>query len=29
MMSAYSAVSFGHGHPRWCASLTEQAQRSR
>ena len=27
MMSAYSAVSFGHGHPRWSRALTEQAQR--
>jgi len=27
MMSAYSAVSFGHGHPRLVAALTEQARR--
>lgn len=27
MMSAYSATSFGHGHPRLLAALTEQAQR--
>ncbi|MFO1272554.1 MAG: ornithine--oxo-acid transaminase [Rubrivivax sp.] len=27
MMSAYSAVSFGHGHPRLVAALTAQAQR--
>src|SRR6266850_1269056 len=27
MMSAYSAVSFGHGHPRLVAALTEQASR--
>lgn len=27
MMSAYSAISFGHGHPRLVAALTEQAQR--
>lgn len=27
MMSAYSAVSFGHGHPRLVAALTEQAAR--
>jgi ornithine--oxo-acid transaminase len=27
MMSAYSAVSFGHGHPRLLAALTEQAAR--
>ncbi|WP_034349089.1 ornithine--oxo-acid transaminase [Noviherbaspirillum massiliense] len=27
MMSAYSAVSFGHGHPALLAALTEQAQR--
>jgi len=27
MMSAYSAVSFGHGHPRLVAALTQQAQR--
>ncbi|WP_327084806.1 ornithine--oxo-acid transaminase [Thauera sp. Sel9] len=27
MMSAYSAVSFGHGHPRLLRALTEQAQR--
>ena len=27
MMSAYSAVSFGHGHPVLVAALTEQAQR--
>lgn len=27
MMSAYSAVSFGHGHPRLVAALTLQAQR--
>ena len=27
MMSAYSAVSFGHGHPRLVAALTVQAQR--
>jgi ornithine--oxo-acid transaminase len=27
MMSAYSAVSFGHGHPRLVRALTEQAQR--
>ena len=27
MMSAYSAVSFGHSHPRLVAALTEQAQR--
>lgn len=27
MMSAYSAVSFGHGHPRLLHALTEQAQR--
>ncbi|MCC7005303.1 MAG: ornithine--oxo-acid transaminase [Ottowia sp.] len=27
MMSAYSAVSFGHGHPRLLAALVEQAQR--
>ena len=27
MMSAYSAVSFGHGHPRLVAALTEQAGR--
>ncbi len=26
MMSAYSAVSFGHGHPRLVAALTQQAQ---
>jgi len=26
-MSAYSAVSFGHGHPRLVAALTVQAQR--
>lgn len=26
MMSAYSAVSFGHSHPRLVAALTEQAQ---
>ena len=26
MMSAYSAVSFGHGHPRLVRALTEQAQ---
>src|SRR6202166_2151515 len=25
MMSAYSAVSFGHGHPRLVAALVEQA----
>lgn len=27
MMSAYSAVSLGHGHPQLVAALTEQAQR--
>ncbi len=27
MMSAYSAVSFGHGHPRLLAALTDQARR--
>jgi ornithine--oxo-acid transaminase len=27
MMSAYSAVSFGHGHPDLVAALTEQASR--
>lgn len=27
MMSAYSAVSFGHGHPRLLAALVEQAGR--
>jgi ornithine--oxo-acid transaminase len=27
MMSAYSAVSFGHGHPALVAALTAQAQR--
>ncbi|HTO47016.1 MAG TPA: aminotransferase class III-fold pyridoxal phosphate-dependent enzyme, partial [Burkholderiales bacterium] len=27
MMSAYSAVSLGHGHPRIVRALTEQAQR--
>ena len=27
MMSAYSATSFGHGHPRLLAALTEQAAR--
>lgn len=27
MMSAYSATSFGHGHPRLLATLTEQASR--
>lgn len=27
MMSAYSAVSFGHGHPALLRALTEQAQR--
>lgn len=27
MMSAYSAVSFGHGHPRLVAALTAQAQK--
>ena len=27
MMSAYSAVSLGHGHPRSSRALTEQAQR--
>jgi ornithine--oxo-acid transaminase len=27
MMSAYSAVSFGHGHPKLVAALTQQAQR--
>jgi ornithine--oxo-acid transaminase len=27
MMSAYSAVSFGHAHPRLVAALTQQAQR--
>ncbi|GMQ89696.1 MAG: ornithine aminotransferase [Gammaproteobacteria bacterium] len=27
MMSAYSAVSFGHAHPRLLKALTEQAQR--
>ena len=27
MMSAYSAVSFGHGHPRLLSALTTQAQR--
>ncbi|SMP77747.1 ornithine--oxo-acid transaminase [Noviherbaspirillum suwonense] len=27
LMSAYSATSFGHGHPRLLAALTEQAQR--
>ncbi|HSG21811.1 MAG TPA: aminotransferase class III-fold pyridoxal phosphate-dependent enzyme, partial [Azonexus sp.] len=27
MMSAYSATSFGHGHPRLLAALTEQASR--
>lgn len=27
MMSAYSAVSFGHGHPALLAALTNQAQR--
>ena len=26
MMSAYSAVSFGHGHPKLVAALVEQAQ---
>ena len=27
LMSAYSAVSFGHGHPKIVAALTEQAHR--
>src|SRR3569623_2273553 len=27
MMTAYSAVSFGHGHPVLLAALTDQAQR--
>ena len=27
MMSAYSALSFGHGHPRLIAALTDQAKR--
>ncbi|MGZ5033517.1 MAG: ornithine--oxo-acid transaminase [Usitatibacter sp.] len=27
MLSAYSAVSFGYGHPKLVATLTEQAQR--
>ena len=27
MMSAYSAVSFGHGHPLLVRALTEQAER--
>ena len=27
MLSAYSAVSFGYGHPRLVATLTQQAQR--
>jgi ornithine--oxo-acid transaminase len=27
MMSAYSAVSFGHGHPRLTAALADQARR--
>jgi ornithine--oxo-acid transaminase len=27
MMSAYSALSFGHAHPRLIAALTDQAQR--
>jgi len=27
MLSAYSAVSFGHGHPRLVATLAEQARR--
>jgi len=27
MLSAYSAVSFGYGHPRLLAALTQQAQR--
>jgi len=27
MLSAYSAVSFGYGHPRLIATLTQQAQR--
>lgn len=27
LMSAYSAVSFGHAHPRLVAALTDQAQR--
>ena len=27
MMTAYSAVSFGHGHPRLLKTLTEQAQK--
>jgi ornithine--oxo-acid transaminase len=27
MLSAYSAVSFGYGHPKLLAALTEQAQR--
>jgi len=27
MMSAYSALSFGHSHPRLVAALTDQAQR--
>ena len=27
MLSAYSAVSFGYGHPRLVAALTQQAQR--
>ena len=27
LMSAYSAVSFGHGHPRIVAALVEQASR--
>jgi ornithine--oxo-acid transaminase len=27
MMSAYSAVSFGHGHPALVRVLTEQAER--
>ena len=27
LMSAYSATSFGHGHPRLVAALTRQAQR--
>ena len=29
MMSAYSAVSFGHGHPALVKALTEQASRLR
>ena len=27
MMSAYSALSFGHAHPRLIAALTDQAKR--